>query len=236
MTVTPTSTLTESHEFGPGVIPELSTKLYRNPLAALREAVSNSFDAMSPYEEEGIEPKIEIHTNVLPDGDIIIEDFGTGIENYQNFKTISPGRKLVKNEISSYDKVNEKIIGEKGMGKLSFLNLSHENRVEFFSNNEQLGMHIVMKMEGFTVEYKDSLLVLPHRGLKVVIKKAKHISEARLIDILLEADTKDPIEMKSRVLPLLVRAGIDAFPKSSEISIKDWQNWHDTVLDSMWSK
>jgi Histidine kinase-, DNA gyrase B-, and HSP90-like ATPase len=173
----------ESHEFGPGVLDELSTKLYKNPLAALREAVSNSFDAMSPYEME-IDPKIKIYTNLLPDGDIIIEDWGTGIENYQNFKTISPGKKQVKDEISSYHKVNEKIIGQKGMGKLSFLNLSNEKRVEFFSNNEQLGMHIVMTMDGFTVEYKNSLLILPHRGLKVVIKRAKHISEARLIDML----------------------------------------------------
>jgi hypothetical protein len=54
--------------------------------------------------------------------------------------------------------------------------------------------------------------------------------------IVLEADTKDPIEMKSRVLPLLVRAGIDAFPKSSEMSKEDWLKWHDSVLDSMWSK
>jgi Histidine kinase-, DNA gyrase B-, and HSP90-like ATPase len=173
----------ESHEFGPGVLRELSTKLYRNPLAALREAVSNSFDAMSPYEME-IAPKIKIYTNVLPDGDIIIEDYGTGIENYQNFKTISPGKKQVKEQISSYDKVNEKIIGQKGMGKLSFLNLSSENQVEFFSNNEQLGMHVVMTMDGFSVQYKDSLLILPHRGLKVVIKRAKQISEVRLIDML----------------------------------------------------
>jgi hypothetical protein len=54
--------------------------------------------------------------------------------------------------------------------------------------------------------------------------------------IILEADTKDPTEMKSRVLPLLVRAGIDAFPKSSEMSKEDWLKWHDTVLDGMWSK
>jgi len=118
-------TTKERHEFGPGLLPELSIKLYKNPLAALREAISNSFDAMSPYETR-ITPKIVIYTNVLPNGDITIEDWGTGIENYQDFKTISPGRKQVKDQISSYDKVNEKIIGKKGMGKLSFLNLSNE--------------------------------------------------------------------------------------------------------------
>ena len=175
-------TTKERHEFGPGLLPELSIKLYKNPLAALREAISNSFDAMSPYETR-ITPKIVIYTNVLPNGDITIEDWGTGIENYQDFKTISPGRKQVKDQISSYDKVNEKIIGKKGMGKLSFLNLSNEQEVEFFSNNEHLGMHIVMTMEGFTATYMNSHLALPHHGLKVIIKRAKQISEARLIDM-----------------------------------------------------
>src|SRR5690242_5376716 len=172
------------HQFGPGVIPELSTKMYRNPLDAIREAISNSFDAMIPYEKKGIDPKIEISTNEQPDGDIVIEDFGTGIENYQNFRTISPGKKQVKNEISSYDNVNEQIIGQKGMGKLSFLHLSNEKKVEFFSNNEELGMHIIMGMDGFKVEYKDSLIILPHRGLKVIMKKARRISEARLLDMI----------------------------------------------------
>ncbi|MFL6398169.1 MAG: hypothetical protein ACJ72J_01120 [Nitrososphaeraceae archaeon] len=54
--------------------------------------------------------------------------------------------------------------------------------------------------------------------------------------IILEANTKDPIEMKSRVLPLLVRAGIDAFPKSSEMSKEEWLKWYDQVLDNMWCK
>ena len=40
--------------------------------------------------------------------DAIIEDWGTGIENYENFTTISPRKKQVRNEISSCDKVNEK--------------------------------------------------------------------------------------------------------------------------------
>jgi hypothetical protein len=170
------------HEFGPGVLPELSTKLYRNPIAAFREVVSNAFDAMIPFEKKGIVSRIEIHTR--RDGDIEIEDWGTGIEDYKNFRTISSGSKQVKDQISSYGKVNEDIIGNKGMGKLSFLNLSNENRVEFFSNNERLGMHIVMTMGGFSATYMNSQLALPHHGLKVIIKNAKHVSEARLIESL----------------------------------------------------
>ena len=106
------------HEYGPGVVKELATKLYRNPIAAYREAISNALDAMIPYPTN--EQRIEIFTNVPPDGDITIEDWGTGIEDFKTFKIISPGSKFVKNEESSYEKINEKIIGQKGMGKLRF--------------------------------------------------------------------------------------------------------------------
>jgi len=50
--------------------------------------------------------------------------------------------------------------------------------------------------------------------------------------ILLEAKSKD-LALKSRVLPLLVRAGIDAFPGSSDISKEEWFTKYDTVLDNV---
>jgi Histidine kinase-, DNA gyrase B-, and HSP90-like ATPase len=160
-----------THKFGPGVVKELATKLYRNPIAAYREAISNALDAMIPYPTN--EHRIEIFTNVPPDGDITIEDWGTGIEDYNTFKTISPGKKVVRNQVSSYEKLNEKIIGQKGMGKLSFLNLSDTNTVEFHSNNQEIGMQIMMRIDDFHEKYVNSNIALPHHGLKVVIKHAK---------------------------------------------------------------
>jgi hypothetical protein len=79
------------HEFGPGVVKELATNLYRNPIAAYREAISNALDTMIPYHLS--EQRIEILTNVPPNGDIILEDWGTGIEDYNTFKIISSGKK-----------------------------------------------------------------------------------------------------------------------------------------------
>ncbi|MDQ6667532.1 MAG: hypothetical protein M3Y53_04800, partial [Thermoproteota archaeon] len=177
------------HKFGVGTLRELATKLYRNPIAAYREAVSNALDAMIPYESEE-KPRVEIYTNIVPDGDIIIEDWGTGIENYEGFTTISQGEKVVRDQVSSYEKINEKIIGHKGMGKLSFLALSSECRVEFYSNSEKVGMHILMTDDmgpaGFSTRYMNSQLALPHHGLKVVIKNAKKpvVSDTRLIEYL----------------------------------------------------
>jgi Histidine kinase-, DNA gyrase B-, and HSP90-like ATPase len=173
------------HEFGPGIVKELATKLYRNPIAVYREAISNALDAMIPYSAN--EQRIEIFTNVPPDGDIIIEDWGTGIEDYNTFKIISPGKKVIRNEVSSYEKLNEKIIGQKGMGKLSFLNLSEIGTVEFYSNNEKVGMKVIMTWDlkdGFYEEFMNSDLALSHHGVKVVIKHAKRsiVQENKLKD------------------------------------------------------
>jgi hypothetical protein len=51
--------------------------------------------------------------------------------------------------------------------------------------------------------------------------------------ILLEAKPTKDLALKSRVLPLLVRAGIDAFPGSSEMSKDEWFTMYDDVLDNV---
>lgn len=158
------------HEFGKGLVRELATKLYKTPLAGIREAVSNACDAMALLPND--KQRVEIYTNVLPSGDLVIEDWGTGIENLKLFKTISPGEKIVGSEISSSSKVNEKIIGQKGVGKLSFLNLSQIGEVEFHSNNSKIGYIVTMTYDEFKVQYVNSDLALPHSGMKVTIKKA----------------------------------------------------------------
>lgn len=192
-----------SHQFGPGVIRELATKLYKSPISAFREAVSNGLDAMIPFNDK----RIEIRTNVGPDGDIEIEDWGTGIEDYNLFTIVSPGEKIVKGEVSSNEKLNEKIIGQKGMGKLSFLNLSEISRVEFYSNNEKVGMHVIMTIEGFSVRHMNSHLVLPHRGLKVAIKKAKRSL----------VDTRKLCEYLSKYFSLRIARGTKIYVDETQI-------------------
>jgi hypothetical protein len=50
--------------------------------------------------------------------------------------------------------------------------------------------------------------------------------------VLLDAKPKD-IALRSRILPLLVRAGIDAFPSSSDMSKEEWFTKYDAVLDNV---
>jgi hypothetical protein len=59
------------------------------------------------------------------------------------------------------------------------------------------------------------------------------VNEDRLAsNIILRADPRDP-NIKHRVMPLLVRAGIDAFPGASEMSREEWFRHYDLVLDSV---
>ncbi|NAL77292.1 ATP-binding protein [Nitrososphaera sp. AFS] len=164
----------ERQRFGRGLIGEISKYVYKNPIVVYREGPSNGLDACDPYREKEV-ARIEICTDY--EGDIVIEDWGTGIENLQEFLTIAEGQKRVREEISSYEKVSDRIIGQKGMGKMSFLSMSSINRVEFFSNNEKVGLHIILTDDpnDVKIDHMNSQVALPHRGLKVVIKRAKKI-------------------------------------------------------------
>jgi hypothetical protein len=176
------SPIKERHEFGPGIIREVSKYLYKSPKSAFKEAVSNALDQQSK------DAKVEIYTDLLPDGDIVIEDWGTGIEDFQRFKHIAIGDKIVDGRVSSYEIIDENIIGQKGLGKLSLLNLSSIATVEFYSHSKNVGMKIVMtdELHGFTCQYLNNIDVLPHPGVKVVIKHArkKLITEGELIKYL----------------------------------------------------
>jgi Histidine kinase-, DNA gyrase B-, and HSP90-like ATPase len=173
----------ERHEFGPGIIRELAKYLYKSPKSAYKEAVSNALDQM-PKDDA----KVEIYTDVPPHGDIVIEDWGTGIEDLQRFKHIAIGDKIVDGRVSSYKIIDENIIGQKGLGKLSFLNLSSVATVEFYSHSKKVGMKIVMtdELDGFTSDPINNIDALPHPGVKLVIKQArkKLITEGELMKYL----------------------------------------------------
>lgn len=171
----------DNHEFGDNAINELSQHLYKSPKSAIKEATSNGLD------QQDKNARIEIFTNVSPDGDIIIEDWGTGIENYDDFRTGLRGFKSVGDRISSYQTIDPGIAGNKGLGKYSFLMLSGTDppTVEFYSHRPKvegkykaLGMKVTMFQrvkDGFISEPMDTTEALEHPGVKVVIKNAKDI-------------------------------------------------------------
>ena len=85
---------------------------------------------------------------VAAHGDIFIEDYRTGIENYTHSLPF-PEEKIIRDQVSSYKNVDEKIIGQ----KLSFLALTSENKVEFYSHSEEVGLKVLMTMEGLKHRY-----------------------------------------------------------------------------------
>jgi hypothetical protein len=106
------------------------------------------------------------------------------------------------------------------MGKLSFLNLSGIGVVEFHSNNGSVGMQVFMTMDGFSEIYKDSQLVLPHRGLKVIIKKAKRSSP----------DSRKIIEYLSKNFALRIAGGAKIFVDEMEFNIPSGFDSHKLEL------
>jgi len=162
------------HDFGSGsgIITEVGKYAYKRPMDIYREVVANALDQYDPSEKNKI---VEIKLNVDPDRDVEIVDHATGIQDYNDFiKAGSDEGKKIGERVSSYTRINPEIVGQKHIGKISFLFASDKEMVEFHSNNGEVGMILVMRKAGFEPPvHKDSTKVLPHKGMKVVIKNAR---------------------------------------------------------------
>ena len=169
----------EPHEFGENAIRELSRHLYKHPKSALKEGITNGLDQQSDKPKLA---RIDITTHVGPDDDLWIEDPGTGIEDYTQFKRILRGYKTVGDRVSSYTQIDPDIGGNKGLGKLGFLMLAggEDPTVEFYSNRPAIagkykgqGLVVTMTEKGFHPEYVNDIEALPHPGVRVVIKHCR---------------------------------------------------------------
>jgi hypothetical protein len=164
--------------------------LYKSPVVAWREAVSNACDAMR-YSDEKI---VKVYTNVNGDG--VIEDWGTGIEDHEHFQRfigIGRTRENINPDVKARD---DKEIGRFGVGKNSYLGLSKIKVVQFFSHANKAGkksgtiVTLIQEPKGEIKyvnppEYMDSTDVLPHRGMKVVIcQLIKPMNTHKLIEYL----------------------------------------------------
>lgn len=164
--------------------------LYKNPVVAWREAVSNACDAM----RHSVEKVVKVYTNV--EGNGIIEDWGTGIEDNDHFQRFIGIGRIRENVRPDPDTRDDKEIGRFGVGKNSYLGLSKVRVVQFFSHSNKNGAKrgmIVTLMQDPKGEikyvdppdYLDSSDVLPHRGMKVIIHQlVKPMQTLKLVDYL----------------------------------------------------
>jgi hypothetical protein len=140
------------HELGRDLIPELAMRVYSSQLDSFREAISNAFDENSQ--------KVVLSAS---NHKITIEDWGNGIKDYNEFRKFGQASKKSRKE--------KEVIGEKGLGKLSLLNLGRT--VCFETNNGKMGIKFYMTLSGFTspIYKKDSAAFISHRGTKITITK-----------------------------------------------------------------
>lgn len=145
-----TQTSIYPHEVGRDLIPELATRVYSSQLDSFREAISNAFDECSK----------QVALAITKDR-IVIEDWGGGIKDYDEFRKFGQASKKSR---------KGEIIGEKGLGKLSLLNLGRT--VRFETNNSSIGMRFYMTLAGFTKpEYGKAGSFLSHRRTKITVTK-----------------------------------------------------------------
>jgi len=141
------------HKAGAEIIYELAVRLYPSSLEPFREAISNALDEGSK--------KIEMQTS---NHEIIVEDWGEGIDDPEKFFEFGHASKAG---------LGGEVIGQKGLGKLSLLRFG-EN-VNFRTNNEEVGMNIIMTPQNFEYDIKSAKKFLDHRGTRVIIPNPKGV-------------------------------------------------------------
>ncbi len=141
------------HKAGADIIYELAVRLYPSSLEPFREAISNALDEGSK--------KVEIQAS---NHEIIVEDWGEGIDDPEKFFEFGQASKAG---------LGGEVIGQKGLGKLSLLRFG-EN-VNFRTNNDEVGMDIVMTPKNFEYDIKSATKFLDHQGTRIIIPNPKGV-------------------------------------------------------------
>jgi len=140
------------------VIEEIA--MYPNALDALREYISNGWDA----DAQRIE--ITIGKNLLK-----IEDWGTGISNFSRFWGVADQH---KSEIEFTPKYKRRPIGRKGLGKLSFSMLGETISVETRTDSSAAYSTANFEEMGYEVFPRVNIgEVLSHTGTQITIRNLK---------------------------------------------------------------
>jgi hypothetical protein len=157
--------------------------LYKHSEVAYRELVSNGFDAMRNIPDA--DKKMWIYPNVA--GDAVGIDNGTGIVDKDRFVHI--GRTHENHDTDDINKKDNREIARFGLGKNSYLALSKTRTAVFYSRSSTVGMILKLVQGSDKIirysepKYLNGDRVLPHKGLKVVIKDIKKpFSTQKMID------------------------------------------------------
>jgi len=128
--------------FTPNTIEHLGVRMYSTLPPVVAELIANSQDADAT----------EVHVLLKDNGDkeIVVSDNGHGMSFLEiNEKFLRIGRNRRNDEGSQTSPGGRKVIGKKGLGKLSFFGIAHEIEVQTIQDN---------KRNSFLMKWNDILL------------------------------------------------------------------------------
>ena len=180
--MTKNSTQILQMKFAPNTIEHLGVKMYSTLPPVVSELIANSYDADAS--------EVTILLKDSTEKEILVSDNGHGMsfdEINESFLTIGRNRR-VKNEPDESPK-GRKVIGKKGLGKLSFFGIAHEIEIATVKENKKnsfvMDWDAIMKMEneeGGIENYEPEILILDEEtqdntGTTVTLRKIQRAND-----------------------------------------------------------
>lgn len=169
-------------KFAPNTIEHLGVKMYSTLPPVVSELIANSYDA-----DAG---EVSILLKDSGEKEIIVSDNGHGMSFYEineSFLTIGRNRRI-KNETDE-SPGGRKVIGKKGLGKLSFFGIAHEIEITTVKDNKKNSFvmdwgSIMAKEneEGGIENYEPEILILDEEtqddnGTTVTLRRIQRASD-----------------------------------------------------------
>lgn len=179
--MTENNTQTLQMKFAPNTIEHLGVKMYSTLPPVVSELIANSYDADAK--------EVTILLKDSTEKEIVISDNGHGMsfdEINESFLTIGRNRR-VKNETDESPE-GRKVIGKKGLGKLSFFGIAHEIEITTVKDGKKnsfvMDWDVIMSKEndeGGIENYEPEILILDeetqdNNGTIVTLRKIQRIS------------------------------------------------------------
>lgn len=169
-------------KFAPNTIEHLGVKMYSTLPPVISELIANSYDA------DATEVLVSLYDS--SEKEIIVSDNGHGMsfdEINESFLTIGRNRRVKNGADESLG--GRKIIGKKGLGKLSFFGIAHEIEITTVKDGKKnsftMDWDAIMSKEndeGGIENYEPTILTLDEdtkesNGTTVVLRKIDRISD-----------------------------------------------------------
>ena len=159
--------------FDPNTIEHLGVRMYSTLPPVLAELIANAYDADAT----------NVSLTLIDKGEkkIIIEDDGVGMSFEEiNSKFLRIGRPRRQEENTQITAGNRKVIGKKGLGKLSFFGIAHEIEIATKKDgNENIFMMSWEDIKATKSEYKpkvvkkDGNCSVKEHGTRITLRKIK---------------------------------------------------------------